>query len=73
MSKNRKCLLSVKDIIAMYKEGYSTSEIGKAAGVTPRYVRIILHANDVPLRPRGSWKRKYQLNQDYFKTWSATI
>ncbi|WP_245208196.1 LAGLIDADG family homing endonuclease [Sediminibacillus dalangtanensis] len=57
----------------MYKEGYSTSEIGKAANVTPRYVRTILRANDVQLRPRGSWKRKYSLNQDYFKTWSNNM
>ncbi|WP_407701372.1 helix-turn-helix domain-containing protein [Virgibacillus senegalensis] len=73
MTGNRKCLLGVKEIIAMYKEGYSTSEIGKAANVTARYVSTILHANDVPLRPRGSWKRKYSLNEDYFKSWSDNM
>ncbi|WP_235162444.1 LAGLIDADG family homing endonuclease [Sediminibacillus terrae] len=73
MSKKRKRLLDVKEMVAMYKEGYSTSEIGKAANVTPRYVRTILHANDVSLRPRGSWKRKYTLNEDYFKTWSNNM
>ncbi len=73
LSKKRKRLLDVKEMVAMYKEGYSTSEIGKAANVTPRYVRTILHANDVSLRPRGSWKRKYTLNEDYFKTWSNNM
>ncbi|MRH42489.1 endonuclease [Aquibacillus halophilus] len=60
-------------MIEMYKNGYSTTEIGDLANVSSRYVSSVLTKNDVQKRPHGSWKRKYQLNEDYFKTWSNNM
>src|SRR5690625_4863412 len=34
---------------------------------------MLLNKNNVMLRPHGSWKRKYHLNEDYFKTWSNNM
>ncbi len=32
-----------------------------------------LKVNNIEMRPRGSWKRKYTLNEGYFKTWSNSM
>lgn len=45
----------------------STTEIARLATVSPRYIRMLLKDNNVEMRARGSWKRKYKLNEDYFK------
>ncbi|PAV29428.1 hypothetical protein CIL05_11210 [Virgibacillus profundi] len=57
----------------MYKEGESTADIGKRANVSAWYVNQLLKENNVERRPRGSWKRIYQLNEHYFKTWSNNM
>jgi len=72
-SKRSKLTLEVEEIIKLYKDGHSTTEIAEKANVTSRYIRQLLNDNRVEMRPRGSWKRKYQLNEDYFKTWSDNM
>ncbi|MBB5174530.1 intein-encoded DNA endonuclease-like protein [Texcoconibacillus texcoconensis] len=71
--KKSKRTLDKTEIINMYRDGYSTSEIGECANISARYVRQILTENNIPKRPRGHWKRKYDLNEDYFKTWSNNM
>lgn len=65
--------LSIEKIIQMYKEGESTTVIAERANVSARYIRMILKDNNVEMRPRGSWKRKYSLNEHYFKKWSNNM
>lgn len=71
--KNSKCKLSKPEIIHLYGEGKSTSEIAILANVSARYIRMILTDNNVPRRAIGSWKRKYDITEDYFKTWSNNM
>lgn len=71
--KRRKRTLSTQTIIDLYEQGLSTEEIGVKANVSARYVRMLLNKNNVMLRPHGSWKRKYSVNEDYFKTWSNNM
>ncbi|WP_099355222.1 LAGLIDADG family homing endonuclease [Fredinandcohnia onubensis] len=65
--------LEYDGIIKLYEEGCETSEIAKLASVTPRYIRKILSEHHVELRPFGSWKRQYTLNEHYFKKWSNNM
>lgn len=69
----RKRKISTEKIISLYQEGKNTTEIAKLANVSSRYISMLLKENNVELRARGSWKRKYQLNEDYFKTWSNNM
>lgn len=71
--KNSKCKLSKSEIIHLYTEGKSTSEIAMLANVSARYIRMVLSDNNVPRRAIGSWKRKYDITEDYFKTWSNNM
>ncbi|MDZ5609781.1 LAGLIDADG family homing endonuclease [Bacillus pseudomycoides] len=71
--KKSKCTLETAEMIKLYLEGESTSNIAKLANVTPRYIRMVLADNNVERRARGSWKRKYNLNEDYFKYWSNNM
>ncbi|WP_242213367.1 LAGLIDADG family homing endonuclease [Bacillus cereus group sp. BfR-BA-01383] len=71
--KKSKCKLSKSEIIHLYAEGKSTSEIAILANVSARYIRMVLTGNNVPRRAIGSWKRKYELKEDYFKTWSNNM
>ena len=57
----------------LYTEGKSTSEIAMLANVSARYIRMVLSDNNVPRRAIGSWKRKYDITEDYFKTWSNNM
>lgn len=34
---------------------------------------MVLTDNNIEKRARGSWKRKYDLNEDYFKIWSNNM
>ncbi len=68
--KKSKCKLSKSEIIQLYAEGKSTSEIAILANVSARYIRMVLTDNNVPRRAIGSWRRKYDITEDYFKTWS---
>lgn len=71
--KKSKCKLSKAEIIHMYAEGESTSEIAMLANVSARYIRMVLTDNNVPRRAIGSWKRKYNITENYFKTWSNNM
>ncbi|MFB4169143.1 LAGLIDADG family homing endonuclease [Virgibacillus sp. JSM 102003] len=71
--KLRKRTLTDQEVIKLYKKGKSTTEIGKCANVSSRYVRMVLHKHNVEMRSFGSWKRKYSMNEDYFKTWSNNM
>lgn len=70
---NRKITLDLPEIIKMYDDGMSTTEIAIAGNVTSRRITQILKKNNVELRPRGHWKRKYHINEDYFKFWSPNM
>ncbi|MFC4023004.1 LAGLIDADG family homing endonuclease [Oceanobacillus longus] len=72
-NKVRKRTLSTDEIIRLYIEGYSTVDIGKRANVSSRYINLLLKENNIERRPRGSWKRIYQLNEHYFKTWTNNM
>lgn len=68
-----KCTMEKSEIIKLYLDGSSTSDIANLANVTSRYVRMVLTDNNVEMRARGSWKRKYDINEDFFKTWSNNM
>lgn len=68
--KKAKGKLSKSEIIHLYVEGKSTSEIAMLANVSARYIRMVLSDSNVPRRAIGSWKRKYDITENYFKTWS---
>lgn len=65
--------MNTERIIELYEEGKSTTELGKLANVSPRYIHMLLSDNNVEKRAHGSWKRKYRVNEDYFKTWSNNM
>lgn len=71
--KKAKCKLSKSEIIHLYVEGKSTSEIAMLANVSARYIRMVLSDSNVPRRAIGSWKRKYDITENYFKTWSHNM
>lgn len=71
--KKSKCKLSKPEIIHLYAEGKGTSEIAMLANVSARYIRMVLSDSNVPRRAIGSWKRKYNITEDYFKTWSNNM
>ncbi|MGW6192928.1 LAGLIDADG family homing endonuclease [Bacillus cereus] len=71
--KKSKCKLSKSEMIQLYTEGKSTSEIAVLANVSAEYIRMVLKEKNVPRRAIGSWKRKYDLKEDYFKTWSNNM
>ncbi|WP_078553488.1 LAGLIDADG family homing endonuclease [Alkalihalobacterium alkalicellulosilyticum] len=66
-------ILNDQEIIRLYKEGESTTQIAALANLTPRYIRLILSKNNIEKRPRGSWKRQYHFNENYFKTWTNNM
>lgn len=69
-SGSRRRRLTNEEIAERYKHGESTTVIAGEAGITPAAIRLILKKMNVPMRPRGSWKRKYHVNEHYFKAWS---
>lgn len=71
--KKRKRTLEFEEIIRLYQEGKETSEIAELANVSARYIRRVLNNNNIEMRPFGSWKRQYSLNEDFFKNWSNNM
>ncbi|WP_368504369.1 hypothetical protein AB3N04_01390 [Alkalihalophilus sp. As8PL] len=71
--KRGKCRLTKEEIVHLYSSGHSTSEISQQANVSARYISKVLNEMNVERRPHGSWKRKYTLNEDYFKHWSNSM
>lgn len=53
VSSKRKRTLEIDEMIKIYQEGLSTTEIAKLANVSPRYVRVVLTNNNVEKRPFG--------------------
>ncbi|QTC42730.1 endonuclease [Bacillus sp. V3] len=72
MAKN-KCTLEALEIVKLYEEGMRTVKIAEMANVSPRYVNQVLRKNNVKRRAKGSWNRKYTVNEHYFKTWSNNM
>ncbi|MBW3114520.1 endonuclease [Bacillus sp. MCCB 382] len=73
MTRKKKCTLEITEIIQMYEEGEKTVDIARRANVSTRYINSVLQQNKVERTPHGSWKRKYRVNEDYFKTWSNNM
>ncbi|WP_449540146.1 LAGLIDADG family homing endonuclease [Ferdinandcohnia sp. Marseille-Q9671] len=69
----RKRTLEFIEIIKLYEGGHETSEIAELANVSSRYIRKVLSEHHVEMRPFGSWKRQYSLNENYFKEWSNNM
>ncbi|MCA0968998.1 hypothetical protein LCM20_00170 [Halobacillus litoralis] len=65
--------LTNEEIVRMYESGERTVVIAEKANVSARYIRNILQSENVEMRKRGSWRRKYEVNEDYFKTWSRNM
>lgn len=65
--------MEIEEMINLYLAGHGTKEIAEVANVTPRYVNLVLSKNNIEKRPFGHWKRQYQLNENYFKTWSNNM
>jgi hypothetical protein len=65
--------MSIPAIIEMYENGTRTIDIAQKANVSARHINAILKSNNAERRPRGSWLRKYTINEDYFKTWSNNM
>ncbi|WP_245736100.1 hypothetical protein [Virgibacillus subterraneus] len=42
--------LTDQEVIKLYVKGKSTTEIGKCANVSSRYVRMVLHKHNVEMR-----------------------
>jgi DNA-binding CsgD family transcriptional regulator len=70
---NKKCTLEAEEIVKLYEEGMRTVEIAEIANVSSRYVNLDLRKSNVKRRAKGSWKRKYEVNKHYFKTWSNNM
>lgn len=73
VNKKGKCSLTDEEIVHFYNNGVNTREIGEMANVSDRYIRSILKRNNVEMKIPGSWKRKFGVNEHYFKTWSNTM
>ncbi|WP_158290435.1 LAGLIDADG family homing endonuclease [Halobacillus salinus] len=65
--------MSNQEIKQMYESGERTVVIAEMANVSPRYIRDILKKEKVEMRERGSRKRKYKVNEHFFKTWSNNM
>lgn len=61
--------LTDEQICELYKNGERTVVIAEQAGYSERWIRRILERNSIPRRKQGA-KRKYSVNEDFFKTWS---
>lgn len=57
------------EIIYLYIEGKSILEIVMFVNVFVRYICMVLLDNNVLRCVIGSWKRKYDIIEDYFKMW----
>ncbi|WP_175989367.1 LAGLIDADG family homing endonuclease [Bacillus sp. Marseille-Q1617] len=69
----KKCTLEAQEMVKLYEEGMRTVEIAEMSNVSPRYVNNVLRKNNVKRRAKGSWKRKYTVNEHYFKTWTNNM
>ncbi|WP_137789433.1 LAGLIDADG family homing endonuclease [Bacillus sp. E(2018)] len=71
--RKKKCTMSIPTIIERYQSGMTSNEIALEANVTARYINRVLQQHNVERLPHSSWLRRYTVNEDYFKTWSASM
>jgi DNA-binding transcriptional regulator WhiA len=65
--------MEFEEMIKLYQDGLSTTEIANLANVSPRYVRLILSDQNIEKRAFSSWVRKHHFNENYFKAWSNNM
>lgn len=65
--------MSIPAIIESFNNGMSSNEIAIKANVSSRYINKVLQKHNVDRQPHSSWLRKYTVNENYFKTWSASM
>lgn len=65
-----KCKLTKAEMVILYNSGLSTMEISKLALVSDRYIRMVLKEEGTIMRATGNWKRKYTVNENFFKEWT---
>ncbi|MFG6495075.1 LAGLIDADG family homing endonuclease [Fictibacillus sp. UD] len=71
--RKSKCTMSIPAIIESFNNGMSSIDIAIQANVSSRYINMVLQKHNVERHPHSSWLRKYSVNEDYFKTWSASM
>ncbi|MFC0237340.1 LAGLIDADG family homing endonuclease [Fictibacillus phosphorivorans] len=71
--RKKKCTMSIHTIIERFQSGMTSNEIASEANVTARYINSVLQQNNVERQPHSSWLRRYTVNENYFKTWSASM
>ncbi|WP_052158758.1 LAGLIDADG family homing endonuclease [Halobacillus sp. BBL2006] len=69
----RKRVLTDQEVIELYQNGERTAEIAEKANVSARLINSVLRKHNVERRPKGSWRRKYEVNEHYFRTWSNNM
>lgn len=71
--RKKKCTMSIPTIIERFQSGMTSNEIALQANVTARYINSVLQQHNVERQPHSCWLRRYTVNEDYFKTWSASM
>ncbi|MBH0168005.1 LAGLIDADG family homing endonuclease [Fictibacillus sp. 18YEL24] len=71
--RKKKCTMSIPTIIECFQMGMTSNEIALQANVTARYINSVLQQHNVERQPHSSWLRRYTVNENYFKTWSASM
>ncbi|WP_232324767.1 LAGLIDADG family homing endonuclease [Halobacillus mangrovi] len=69
----RKRTLTDEEIIKKYLSGERTVSIAEKANVSVRLINQILSKHKVERSPKGSWRREYKVNEQYFRTWSNNM
>ncbi|MGI8315251.1 hypothetical protein [Halobacillus mangrovi] len=69
----RKRTLTDEETIKKYQSGERTVSIAEKANVSVRLINQILSKHKVDRRPKGSWRREYKVNEQYFRTWSNNM
>lgn len=64
--------LTDTEIIEMYEKGISPREIADSASLSDRSIRRIVARHGKETRTAGQ-PRKYQVNEDFFKTWTPEM
>lgn len=71
--RKKKCTMSIPTIIERFQSEMTSHVIALEANVTARYINSVLQQHNVERQPHSSWLRRYTVNEDYFKTWSASM
>ena len=65
--KKVKVLVNLNDAINLYESGKTLKEVGEIFGVSDETIRQKLIKNNVKIRSLKVAKRKYSLNENFFK------